>query len=88
MNDFQQFTDNYLNKQAIQLKKFYGQRDDFERNKTIFGEALLKKVMEKIKILSYDGQAIPQAEMEQMQQEAVLESAVSEVYESLVKYEN
>jgi phage baseplate assembly protein W len=26
--------------------------------------------------------------MEQMQQEAVLESAVSEVYESLVKYEN
>jgi len=44
--------------------------------------------MEKIKILSYDGQAIPQAEMEQMQQEAALEPAASEVYESLVKYEN
>lgn len=39
-------------------------------------------------MLSYDGQEVPQVDMVKMQQESTLEPEMSEVYVSLVKYEN
>ena len=55
LNDFQIFTDNQLNKRAIQLKKFYAQKDDYEKNKEVFSQAVIKILSKEVTVLSYEG---------------------------------
>jgi len=59
LNDFQRFTDNFLNKKAILRQNFYLEKDNYEKVKKTFGECILKIIEKEIKILSYEGQNIP-----------------------------
>ena len=55
LNDFQRFTDNFLNKQAILLQNFYKEKDNYEKIKKTFGECILKIMEKEIEIMSYEG---------------------------------
>jgi hypothetical protein len=77
-----------LNKRAIQLHKFYAKKEDYEKNKALFGEALLKVLTKEVWMRSYQGQNMPQEHQTKMQQESQQTPEMSEVYTSLVSYEN
>ena len=86
LNDFQIFTDNYLNKRAIQLQQIYG--DDLQAKKEMFTDCLLKLARKELKVLSFEGREISQAEQVELQKEVVMEPEVSQVYASIVEHEN
>lgn len=89
ISDYQTFIDNFYNKRAIQLQKFYSRRDDYEKNKDHFCQALLQLVRKEIKgYPEEEGDEGASEEDDSAGDASASCPEVSEVYTSLVSYEN
>lgn len=58
--EFQRFTDSFLSKRAIELKKFYEKKEDQDKTKDMYDQALLLQVRKQVRIFAFEGKKIPE----------------------------
>lgn len=86
LNEFALFTDNFLNRRAIQLNGFYV--DNLHEKKEIFQECLLKMVSKKIKEDTLKGKTIPLEEQAKLQQMILFSPDHQDIYTQIMSFEN